>query len=72
MSTFISEENRFTTYVKGSIKSKDYQILQKWQDWFTKRGISSWIARTETGYALYRKGLIPVDPDPEDLQVQES
>jgi hypothetical protein len=56
----ISEENRFSTFVKSK-KSEAYRDLEAWQQWFGKRGIPSVIASTSSGYALYREGLIEVD-----------
>ena len=56
----ISEENRFSTFVKSK-KSDAYRDLEAWQQWFGKRGIPAVIASTSSGYALYRDGLIEVD-----------
>jgi hypothetical protein len=56
----ISEENRFSTFVKSK-KSEGYRDLEHWQRWFANRGIQSVIASTPSGYALYRHGLIEVD-----------
>jgi len=56
----ITEENRFSTFVKSK-KSEAYHDLENWQQWFGKRGIQSVIASTSSGYALYREGLIEVD-----------
>ena len=56
----ISEENRFSTFVKSK-KSDAYRDLEAWQQWFAKRGFQAVIASTSSGYALYRDGLIEVD-----------
>ncbi len=56
----LTEENRFSTYVK-SRNSPQYRDLEKWQQWFASRGIPSVIACSRSGYALYREGLLPVD-----------
>lgn len=56
----IVEENRFTTFVRGSAQSDEYQLLVEWQGWFVKRGINAVIANTTSGYALYRNNLIEV------------
>lgn len=55
----ITEFNRFSTFVKSE-KDPKYNLLIRWQSWFAQRKIPSIIARTSSGIALYRNGLIPV------------
>jgi hypothetical protein len=55
-----NEKNRFSTFVK-SRNSDQYRDLERWQQWFTGRGIPSTIICTRSGYALYREGLVEVD-----------
>ena len=62
----IREINRFSVFVKGK-NTREYENLLVWQQWFTKRGIPSVVAVTNSGYALYREGLIEVDIKDENL-----
>ncbi len=54
------EENRFSTFVKTRYSS-DYAELVRWEIWFNSRGIPAQIHLTNSGYALYREGLIEID-----------
>lgn len=52
----INERNRFTCFVKTS-DLKGWDILERWEQWFTSQGIACAIAETDKGFAVYRLGL---------------
>lgn len=65
-----TEKNRFSTFVK-SRNSEQYRDLEKWQKWFTGRGIPSVIICTRSGYALYREGLTEIDIHDDETPIFE-
>jgi hypothetical protein len=56
------EENRFTVFVQNR-ESQDFQILERWAEWFGARGIQARILWSSKGFALYREGLIDVSEE---------
>jgi len=53
------EENRFSIYVKTP-SDPEYTHLVRWLDWFLNRGIPAVLASNNSGYAVYRTGLVEV------------
>lgn len=62
----VCEKNRFSKFVRTR-EDPAFSILEDWKRWFLMRGIRSKIACTDSGWALYRAGLVEEEnPCPEN------